>query len=215
MNASTPFLMNERQRACSPRADGQFQQAGGGPPAPSGNVTDDPSQGSSPMRIWASSSRELTLAAHRANTICTIDPRGLVGTRSRRSVEARQWSAFIQKSQNTLRSSRKTPAGLPSSYETSTALTDRRGQRLYVLSCYSNNDRAAASKISVRDPQGRRGDVAEGASSNRWRRSHPPSRRTGTVPRRKSSPAGHGGSVRDCAESIVRSVSTAAHFIAS
>jgi VWFA-related protein len=159
MNGNSPFLMNDQARAqLQEGLTDNSNQVGGGPPTPSGSVTDDQSKEEFADADLGIQLAALTLTANRANTtIYTIDPRGLVGTPDLdEPVEPRQWSAFIQKSQNTLRELAEDTGGIAvvnmNDFDGALKRIDADSSDYYVLGYYSNNPdpRRRIRKISVR-----------------------------------------------------------------
>jgi VWFA-related protein len=159
MAGNTPFLLNERQRTqLLEGSNDNSNQVGGGAPRPSGSSTDEQAKESFSDADLSIDLARLTLTANRANTtIYTIDPRGLVGTPDLdESVEPRQWSAFIQKSQNTLREIAEETGGIAvvnqNDFDGALKRIDADSSDYYVLGYYSSNPdpRRRVRKISVR-----------------------------------------------------------------
>jgi VWFA-related protein len=147
MDANSPYLLNQRYR------DLQNELQSGGQDPNQGVSTTDPNPTGSQQAQkeefgdadLALALARLTRAANRANaTIYTVDPRGLVGTPDiDEPVEPRQWSAYILKSQDTLRELADETGGIAvvnsNDFDKALKRIDAEASDYYVLGYYSAN----------------------------------------------------------------------------
>jgi len=155
MDANSPF---EQNQSASARRSAQSSQEGG----QSFDPNTDPDviqQRQSEQFADADLSRELyeiTQAANRANTtIYTIDPRGLVGPLPDldENVDPQQWSEFVRKSQDTLRTLAEETGGIAvvntNDFTKALKKVDADTSDYYVIGYYSNNPDILKRRRSV------------------------------------------------------------------
>jgi VWFA-related protein len=147
MDVSTPYLLNQQYR------DVQSELQSSGQDPNQGTSTTDPNPAGSQQAQkeefadadLALELARLTRAANRANaTIYTLDPRGLVGMPDfDEPVEPRQWSAYIAKSQDTLRELAEDTGGIAvvnsNDFDRALKRIDAEASDYYVLGYYSTN----------------------------------------------------------------------------
>jgi VWFA-related protein len=141
--ASSPFLANNLYRALADQGQQDNSNQSTTDPNPSGSAQAQKEEFSdADLGIELAA---LTLTANRANTtIYTIDPRGLVGMPDLdEPVEPKQWSAFIRKSQDTLRELAEETGGIAvvnqNDFDGALKRIDADSSDYYVLGYYSNN----------------------------------------------------------------------------
>lgn len=158
MDPNSPFEQNQgalaRNQAASQNASANSQQA----PNPS-TCPDVQQQAQSEEFADADLSRELyqiTQAANRANTtIYTLDPRGLVGPLPDldENVDPQQWSDFVRKSQDSLRTLAEETGGIAvvntNDFTKALKRVDAETSDYYVLGYYSKNPDILKRRRSV------------------------------------------------------------------
>jgi VWFA-related protein len=147
MDANSPFEQN--QGAMARRQAASAQSTDGSQAADPNTDPDVIQQRQSEEFADADLSRELyeiTQAANRANTtIYTIDPRGLVGPLPDldENVDPQQWSEFVRKSQDTLRTLSEETGGIAvvntNDFTKALKKIDADTSDYYVIGYYSNN----------------------------------------------------------------------------
>jgi VWFA-related protein len=158
MDPNSPFAQNSGAQARNQAAAQQAQSNGGQAPDPN-NDPDVQQQKQSEEFADADLSRELyeiTQAANRANTtIYTVDPRGLVGPLPDRdeNVDPQQWSEFVRKSQDSLRTLAEETGGIAvvntNDFTKALKRVDAETSDYYVLGYYSKNPDILKRRRSV------------------------------------------------------------------
>jgi VWFA-related protein len=158
MAVDSPFEQNQSSQARRQAAASQSANSGGQGIDPN-NDPDVIQQRQSEEFADADLSRELyeiTQAANRANTtIYTIDPRGLVGPLPDldENVDPQQWSEFVRKSQDTLRTLAEDTGGIPvvntNDFTKALKKIDADTSDYYVIGYYSNNPDILKRRRSV------------------------------------------------------------------
>jgi len=156
MDANSPF---EQNAGASARRQASNSQDGGGQSFDPNTDPDVIQQRQQEQFADADLSRELyeiTQAANRANTtIYTIDPRGLVGPLPDldENVDPQQWSEFVRKSQDSLRTLAEETGGIAvvntNDFTKALKKVDADTSDYYVIGYYSNNPDILKRRRSV------------------------------------------------------------------